>query len=345
MKIISDASLDPLAAPVVIIDRINTMRGHREDVFGCLRTIGIRVVLVWESGADDCLLRIKSRGYGHRTIGPDDNAKMILNRTVKEFDPLSPDEMEQYEIAKVITIPEGLSREEVLTTILSGLRSIAGLDHLDLDSISSEEISRAIKYSTKLESKLVDENEAKVVVKTKPMALVREGRYELVIRGNISFLNSLFQSFNTNPQFVLKQHFHVTLLFINTRLARSLNDRDSCKDHSLNAYMSALKKYRQLSRMNLLVRPVYVAKNDRVMALKVEFMDQHSDTPFFDVVPHISIAKIPSAEFREANHLIEDCDTFRKDGLPNGTNGVHWMDIDDRRTLSGNIQFKSHGQP
>lgn len=337
LKEVSSHSQEDSEIPVVIVDRINTLRVHRQDVFGALRSIGTRVAIVWENELNDCLFRIKSRGFGHRTIGPSDNAKMILNRTLKEYEPLSQEEIQSFGITKVISIKNGMTREEVLSTILDDLKSLTTLAFLHLNEISSDDISRAVRVAAKREEDMMVVNESKII-KATPRSLVREGRYELVVNGNTAYLNKLFASFNTDPKFTIKQHFHVTLLFISSKLAKQLNGTKGS-----DPYMAAIQEYKQLMRSSFVIKPLYIAKNDRVMAVKVQFLNQHADLPHFDVVPHISVAKADGVEFREANFLIEECDKLRT-GNSNPTGTIQWLDLPENQTLSGSIQFKLHGQ-
>ncbi len=315
-------------------------------MFESFGTIGIRVVIIWENDLDLSHARIKSRGHAHRTIGPNDNALLILRRTIKDYVPLSEEEIISYNVTKVILVDTKMNRYDVIRTVLNDLQTIDSLEYLHLSNILSKDIKTAIRLSSKREVQIIQENKSKLV-EVSPQMAVQEGRYELLVHHNRELLLETFSAFNTNSHFVVKQHFHVTLLFINRKLASELNGAPNTAGSGIDPLMSyhtAIDMYKHLTRQNVVVRPIYVAKNERVMAVKVEFSHHHSDIKYFDVVPHISIAKLPAAEFREANYLIEACDELRSRNCTDPTGMLQWEDFHVRETLTGSIHFKMHGQ-
>lgn len=296
MKAVSNHSDVANCTPALIVDRINTMNVHRKDVFDSFRSIGIRVVIVWENDLDLSFSRIEGRGKGHRTIGPNDNPMMILRRTIRDYEPISTVEIDSYHITKMILVNSKMSRRDTLVTILNELVALECLAHMRLGEITTEMIDEAVDLSTKREKQLVLENDSKLSAHASNTITVREGRYELCIHHGKELFSNLFSSFNTNPHFDIKQHFHVTLLFINRKLATELTsnglEKSQLGTDTLSEYVSAIGRYKSLARSNIAIRPVYIAKNDRVMAIKVEFLQPYSDLPYFDVVPHVSVAKI-----------------------------------------------------
>ena len=172
------------SCPVVIADRINTLKAHREDVFGAMKTVGIRVVILWEMSSKDAITRIRQRKFGHRTIGPDANIGMIVGRTAKEFEPISSDEIDKYCIRKVVVIrdPMSQSREDIVKTVLMELCEIPELANLEIDRVTSDDIERAVCQTIKREESISVENELALskTVKKRGTPETKEGRFEIV---------------------------------------------------------------------------------------------------------------------------------------------------------------------
>ena len=354
MKTLADESMNE-QCPVVIADRINTQRVHRQDVFGAMKTVGIRVVVIWEMSVKDAIGRIKQRRFGHRTIGPESNVGMIVGRTAKEFEPLSADETDLYGIRKVVVIrePMSFSRHEIIKMILAELSDINGLEFLEINRISDSDIDNAISKTVKREESISFENE-KTISHRRPknehtsLPEAKEGRYEIRFPKHVDTLLKLSKEFG-NKTLANKSEFHVTLLYINRKLSKMISSQECTSDDKLHdgdtkiklELLQAIKSYETLGPKDIPVNLVYIARNERVMAARVNIGD--IAVKYFDVVPHISLAKVEDAEFREANNLIECCDRLRSDKHPQGTDGIHWIDISRTPRIYGRIQFSRHG--
>ena len=344
----------------IIVDRINTTQLHRQDVFGSLKSGGIRIVVTWDMKVPDCLARVKSRQYGHKSIHPEDNVGMILGRTNKELEPLSDEEIVKYGINKVISLDNVamLSREQVLRTILDGISEFDAR----YKEIGDDLIALAVQAAAERERVLASENERSAPIVFKPVGPpVREGRYEVCMEETQRF-RQYFQFFNDDVSFIGKSDFHITLLYINRGLAAQISadaekptsNRSSPAStpdsvdvrgpmYSPTEYRKAISQYRCLNGKPVSVRLKYIAKNDRVMAIRVEFA--RDQILHFNVVPHISVGKIPAAEFRESNQLIMEVERLKREGMQGQSSDgkVSWIDLHEDILCSGAICFKKHG--
>jgi len=93
--------------PVLIVDKINTQRMHRQGILEAIYHGGVPgdVVFVQMSHPADtplclrhqvqlCLSRIQARGSGHRTLfGSDPKLRSILNMTAKGIEAVGEDEI------------------------------------------------------------------------------------------------------------------------------------------------------------------------------------------------------------------------------------------------------------
>lgn len=338
----------------LIVDRINTMSVHRTDVFGAMQSVGVRVIVEWDMSVRDCITRVKERQFGHRSILPGHNVSMILARTGKDYSPLTEEEISRYQVRKVIRIENAreLTREQVVQIILDGLTEF----NRAYESVSDEQIASVISLAREREAKIARENEKTQATWSAPR--VEEGRYEILMKTSRTLIEYL-NFFSDGSDFKPKSEFHVTLLFMNRALARFISgvqnkesqssgtstpnsDDSGSHTYTLEEYRSALTKFKNLANQNILVKPRYIAKNNRVMALKVDITD--TSIPHFNVVPHVSLGKIPDAEFRECNHLIELVEKLRSEGH-NGSNedqSITWIDVGEIELLPGKIRFTNH---
>jgi hypothetical protein len=333
---------------MIIADRINTMKIHRADVFKAMKTVGTRVVIIWELSVKEAVSRIKERSFGHRTITPDLNAHMIVGRTAKDFEPLSQEEIEEYHIQKVITIrdPLSMSRQEVIKTILNKLIFTPGLIPLDLRSITDSDIDKAVKKNIKREEDISAENE-KLAKKPTSEQLAKEGRYEIAFGDNQVIKEYLDLVRPKNAEFQDKTEFHLTLLYMKRKLTDYINGTGKAPEGleipPPEVYRGAIRKYNNLIGKDVLVKLQYAARNDRVAAIRAQIREPA--LPHFDVIPHISLAKIKNAEFRESNSLIEKCDSLRHYNRSSTENdGIEWIDLDCDIEITGRIKFRRHGQ-
>ena len=346
----------------VLIDRINTLKTHRRDVFGSIQRIGIRVAIVWEVSVRECIDRIRERNFGHKSIKPGDDVRMIVGRTNRELEPLSDDEIRMYHIQKVIRVnAQGKSRNEVVKMILNELSAI----YPQLSEITDSAIDKAVQRTIQREQKLNEENlrsgrklihkpgsNRDQLISAPKLAMedsrVKEGRYEIAFANNPIF-HDIFESLAGGSSQNCKDEFHITLLFINRSLARYINGEVDAqpedpitRDFSREELGDAIRLYESLCDDPIQVRLVYTAKNERVMAIRVEILDK--SIRFFDVSPHVSIAKVPEAQFRESDALVKEVDVFRNQGLRNTSpdGKILWRDIEDEVEICGRIVFRRH---
>ena len=344
----------------VIVDRINTMKIHRKDVFSSMKSVGFRVVVIWEMAVPDSIARIKSRGVGHKSIKPSDNIGMIVGRTSKELEQLTQEEITEYRIEKVIRItnPEVLTRTQVVKQILDGLAEI----YPSLVEISDKQIEKAMARTIEREERLCDEN-------SKPSMAVRrtagrdttakhpptvscssfrvnQGIYQICFDDTTRF-TSIYDSLKCNPKLACKNEFHVTLLYMPHKLVRRISghakahssENSDHEEFSVDEYRDAIRFYESAAEIPIAVRPVYVAQNDRVAVMRVDIIDK--SVRYFDVVPHISLAKVPEARFRECNDLVKHVDAMRSKNIVEST--ISWTDLERDDEIIGSIRYKTHG--
>ena len=333
------------------------MRSHRRDVFNSMGTVGIRVMIEWKLPASKCISRIKERKFGHRSIQPNDNAGLIVDRTRKDYEPLSDEEVKDFQIQKLITLEdaENLSREQVIKRIIDELAEFNN----KFAYITEAEITAAVLMATRRERNISELNQAKETSANKITSYpsrVYEGRYELCI-GDHEIFRRLYRSLKLNIPTVCKDEFHVTLLFIKKSLAKIINEAsfapqiniepqsspdstiESARTYSPSDYRRAIELYSTMENQSIKLKMQYIAWNTRVVAVRVDFGD--IALPHFDVIPHISVAKIREAEFRESNFLIESVDNIKKTGASEVSN-VRWVDLDEESHCSGIISFRPH---
>jgi hypothetical protein len=171
---------------------------------------------------------------------------------------------------------------------------------------------------------------------------IQAGRYEISI-ADASTLRKCYPLLEFGPDFEMKSEFHVTLLFITRGLSRFLSGGSTHFEspYSLNDYHTAIDTYKSLIDQPVRIRPVFIAKNDRVSAIRVKILNRR--VRYFDVVPHISIGKKQDANFRESNSLVETVDKLKSSNRHVVDQSVKWSKITDSQDIFGMICFKKHG--
>lgn len=183
---------------------------------------------------------------------------------------------------------------------------------------------------------------------------VNAGRYEVSI-DDFSKFKSIFGSLNTERRFTFKDEFHVTLLFVKQSLANYINkgsqppkvDVEAAVDsthstgekYTSEAYRKAASLFRKLKNKPVELKLRYVAWNSRVVAVRVDFIDEI--VPYFDVTSHISIAKVKEAEFRESDSLVREVDRIMKAG-GKSEGEFQWKELADIETVYGKVAFRPH---
>ena len=120
-----------------------------------------------------------------------------------------------------------------------------------------------------------------------------------------------------------------------------LNEANDEGNDDARTMLKAIEFYKSSFSKPIDVKVEYIARNTRVMAAKVSLQD--TGIKYFDVIPHITIAKTHTAQSREANDLIGKCDSLRNKRLPQGTEGIYWIDVSDDLRVSGHVKFTKHG--
>jgi len=165
--------------PVLIVDKINTMRQHRFDILKSMQCENhgnaVFVQLAHPKDAAGsfknqsrlCISRIQGRGHNHRTLmGDDPKLKQILNMTVKGIEPMADDEMERF--AGNFVVDMTLPAKKLLMTVLCQLGNAGFLCSFDVEGLSMQNrLSEAFSINQTAEAKLKVADEA---AKTKEKA-------------------------------------------------------------------------------------------------------------------------------------------------------------------------------
>ena len=374
---LTECSLPNAASKVLIIDRINTMKSHRKDIFEAMRTVGIRVGIHWDSTVHESVARVKQRHLGHRSILPGANVGLIVGRTANQFEPLSEEEINSYQIRKIITVDQLATREEVVRKILLELASMKELAGWSLSKISEADVASGLALSAKREKAIFDENKESIPVEATPLAPTREkkrwlrvptiphppslsvqkGRFEIHFTETDRF-KRIFDTFGDgSTPLECKADFHVTLLYISASLlefityGKEYNRYSNHFSHDYKhgdclEYRNAIEMYLQLRDTPIPVVLQYVAQSSRAMVVKCTFGQGNvHGLKFFDVIPHVSLAKIKAAQFRECNTLVADVERLREMGCrgQNIDGTISWVDLDDESPIFGKLRFVHHG--
>merc|ERR1719401_2556820 len=152
--------------PVLIVDKINTMRQHRREILDAMQSgVSGDVVFVQMVHPKDkpdrldnmvklCLSRIQGRGEGHRTLmASNPKLKNILKMTSMGVEPMLEDELSRF--AARLTVDVLQPPTQAVMQVLADLdkHHLLGRLHLD-DLISPERVSEALAATKEAENKL-----------------------------------------------------------------------------------------------------------------------------------------------------------------------------------------------
>eukprot|EP00927_Polykrikos_kofoidii_P055923 TRINITY_DN50108_c0_g1_i1.p1 TRINITY_DN50108_c0_g1~~TRINITY_DN50108_c0_g1_i1.p1 ORF type:complete len:706 (-),score=162.40 TRINITY_DN50108_c0_g1_i1:48-2165(-) len=153
--------------PVLIVDKINTMRQHRKDIVDAMSSGGAGdIVFIQLVHPDDrpgnldnqvqlCLSRIHARGQGHRTLmGNDPKLANILRMTAAGVEPMTSDEASGF--SALLTVDMTLSPAVAAMRLLSDLddEGLLGRFHVE-DLVSEHSIAEACQATQQAEQDLV----------------------------------------------------------------------------------------------------------------------------------------------------------------------------------------------
>eukprot|EP00811_Abedinium_folium_P003175 NODE_1291_length_2533_cov_5.803408.p1 GENE.NODE_1291_length_2533_cov_5.803408~~NODE_1291_length_2533_cov_5.803408.p1 ORF type:complete len:653 (+),score=227.38 NODE_1291_length_2533_cov_5.803408:369-2327(+) len=159
-----DASDDRV--PVLLVDKINTMRQHRREILDAMqRGVAGDVVFVQMHHPDDppnrldnmlklCVQRIHGRGEGHRTLmGSDPKLQNILRMTAGGVEPMDQDELSRYagSLSVDVTLPPAQSVMQVLTDL--DANGLLGRFHLH-ELVTQDRVEEAIQMARAAEEEL-----------------------------------------------------------------------------------------------------------------------------------------------------------------------------------------------
>eukprot|EP00930_Biecheleria_cincta_P059642 TRINITY_DN45356_c0_g1_i1.p1 TRINITY_DN45356_c0_g1~~TRINITY_DN45356_c0_g1_i1.p1 ORF type:complete len:960 (-),score=156.09 TRINITY_DN45356_c0_g1_i1:78-2957(-) len=158
------------STPVVLVDKINTLRQHRDDILQAMESGGRGdIVFVqlrhpqdkpgsWVHCTELCEARIRSRGEGHRTLkGTNPKLRGILQGTAKDVQAMAEDERRRF--AEVVTADMTLSPVSLVMQLLSELGALELLvpPCFDLEELLREEnLSRALQAAQQAEKDMAE---------------------------------------------------------------------------------------------------------------------------------------------------------------------------------------------
>lgn len=157
--------------PVLIVDKINTMRQHRREILEAMHC-GVSGDIVFiqmvhpsdkpgrlNHQRDLCLARIRARGEGHRTLmGNDPKLESILRMTVGGAEPVSEEELALF--AAHFTVDMTLPPTQSTMQLLSDLDSegLLGRFHLD-ELVTMNRLEEALSFTQAAEHELTTKHE------------------------------------------------------------------------------------------------------------------------------------------------------------------------------------------
>jgi len=152
--------------PVLIVDKINTLRQHRRDIVEAMECgVSGDIIFVQFAHPSDspgslknqqtlCLTRIRQRGSGHRTLmGNDPKLASILRLTAGGVEAMGEDELASF--SAHFTVDMTLSPTQAVIELLADLdgHGFLGRFHLD-DLVSWERLNEALREAQAAEKEL-----------------------------------------------------------------------------------------------------------------------------------------------------------------------------------------------
>jgi len=166
---LSSVAQDP-NVPVLIIDKINTLRQHRAEIFEALQggVSGDCALIEMRHPTDHpgcfnnlvrlCLSRVRARGHGHRTLmGSDPKLPSILRMTAAGAEPLEEEELARFSARFVVDVTAAPGN--LLIHLLADLDAEGLLGRFQIDElISHGSIAQALHANTVAEEQLLGSN-------------------------------------------------------------------------------------------------------------------------------------------------------------------------------------------
>merc|ERR1719277_2528048 len=152
--------------PVLIVDKINTMRQHRQDILEAMQkgASGDVVFVQLAHPLDEpgslkhqmqlCLARIRARGDGHRTLmGSDPKLQGILRMAASGSEPMLPQELEAYLERFVVDVT--LPPAEAMLKLLATFDECGLLGRFNVDELVTQaRVEEALRASLSKEEEM-----------------------------------------------------------------------------------------------------------------------------------------------------------------------------------------------
>eukprot|EP00928_Gymnodinium_smaydae_P041067 TRINITY_DN27805_c0_g1_i1.p1 TRINITY_DN27805_c0_g1~~TRINITY_DN27805_c0_g1_i1.p1 ORF type:complete len:672 (+),score=147.72 TRINITY_DN27805_c0_g1_i1:92-2107(+) len=301
--------------PVLICDKINTMRQHRREILDAMQNgVAGDVVFVQLAHPRDppdrldnmvqlCLSRIQSRGEGHRTLHPSNpKLKSILRMTAGGLEPLGPDEMRR--LSGRISVDVTQSPSQSVVKVLADLdkHNLLGRLHLD-ELVSKERLDEALKATKRAEEQMAapKQSVSKPVGSAKP----RKGKvwyWSIDFDSEaLSMLRALSNEMmkNGGSGFEPPADLHVTLLYV-----ANYSDADLLARHPHLKDAAAVRQLREhlekQEGQDVQLEISTIFWDDRIAAGEVRGLGSFCA----NLYPHVTLAHRPGVPPRKSNELL-----------------------------------------
>lgn len=217
--------------PVLIVDKINTMRQHRTEIIEAMRRgASGDIVFVQLAHPDDqpgrldrqlqlCLSRIRARGDGHRTLmGNDPQLQRILRMTAGGVEAMQQDELELF--SAQFTVDMTLAPVQTVTRLLADLDNDGFLGRFHVEDLVTQDRLEEALLATQTAEQQLKKHEGHATVaavgesrKKKPAPL-----WIWVVDYSEESKAAIRQVWATHgqaaPRLHLNADFHTTLLYL-----------------------------------------------------------------------------------------------------------------------------------
>eukprot|EP00930_Biecheleria_cincta_P023954 TRINITY_DN17218_c0_g2_i1.p1 TRINITY_DN17218_c0_g2~~TRINITY_DN17218_c0_g2_i1.p1 ORF type:complete len:519 (-),score=106.53 TRINITY_DN17218_c0_g2_i1:108-1550(-) len=281
--------------PVLIVDKINTMRQHRREITDAMNHgVGGDIVFVQFVHPRDspdrldhmvqlCLSRIQKRGEGHRTLlASNPKVKSILKMTAGGAEPMSADELCHFSARVAVDVTQ--SPTQSVMHVLSELERNDLLGRCQLDElITHERLDKALSITKSAEKKLAGSTSDDIKVERKADVWYWVLEFNAEATATVRTLWNA-QSPGTNS-LQDADDIHVTLMYVG-----GASDHQLSQKHPQLQDAAEAKKLRDrlqhLEGHKVEVEIVAVVQDDRVAAAEVTGVHNLCANTY----PHITLA-------------------------------------------------------
>jgi len=244
--------------PVLIVDKINTMRQHRRGILDAMKhgvpgdTVFIQIAHPEDPDGSlhrtmkTCLSRIRSRGEGHRTLmGSDPKLEKILRMTASGVEALDKSELSCF--GGRFTVDMTLSPQQSVMQLLADLDNQGFLGRFHMEELLMR-IEEAFKVTQDAEKELAKSKQpanGQPANEKKPPPPVWIYVLEFDSGAQEAIRSAWQKHASQAPDLNLQKAFHVTLLYLGGRSDKQLAARQS----TLHSAVEAGKLRQELTKL------------------------------------------------------------------------------------------------